>query len=176
VVGLPIRSLGTMLEDTMRNLSATAVAAMLFLAACAPEPPPPPPETARSYTGDRAATYERLVAALRAQGIASTGDASSGLIRAAEDFVGRDSWVDCRSVWVVDQTSNSLRRQVARSIHRHLSLLITVTGDAAGSHVELDLQFSEKLTDPFRNQVFDEPCYSRGALEALLLAAPARGS
>lgn len=161
--------------DRLRRAGILAPALLVALIGCMAEPPAIRPiETTRSYPQGTAVTWNRLVHYLRARGLTITsGEQARGLLRAENRHLAQNDWAVCEAAWVVDRSSNSLRPVRARPVHREVAVLITVTGDAAASRVQVRSDFTEKQINPYRNLPFDQPCRATGVLEAGILAAPA---
>lgn len=139
--------------------------ALLPLCACMG----PPPETRRLAAGDDAAIRQRIAAEMTALGLvvaaSDTGVLTGRTARASTD------WAACSPALVGrgggEHTSRRLVSVSSRSAE--VQVVIAPAGDSAT--VEVLAEFSASYVNPERGGSFEQPCRTKGVLEARLLAA-----
>jgi len=156
--------------------AAMRVLVMLLVLVCAGCQRTPPPvydvPQYRTYAQGKSEIWDAILRFLRANAISVTkADVDAGTIEAARAEFQEMGWAECQRARVVDDQSNSRRRDRGRPVSRSLTLRIDVTTAADQTKVDLAALFSERQINPFRNQPFSVDCRSKGKLERSLLAA-----
>ncbi len=144
-----------------------AIVAALALAGCQTQPVVYDVPSSRSYDLSRADLWEKLVAAVEAEGLTIVeADPSSGRLSAILTGYQDKGWAACKPRRVIDRHDDKSRRGRGRPVDRQLEL---VAGVDVNSSVSLSASFGERQINPFKNLPFQVRCPSTGLLERRLL-------
>lgn len=130
-------------------------------------------DRSRTYTEDKQAVWDQLLAFLERNQIAVTeADFASGRVVAERLNYEDQGWAYCERRRVYETSgSSSSRMSWALRVDRNLALQVDVADGAATTRVNVDARFTEKQDDPNSFNFFTQPCRSKGVLEAALLDA-----
>jgi hypothetical protein len=138
----------------------------LVLVGCQAQPVVDDVPSRQSFDASRADVWERLVAAVEAEGLSiDEADPSSRRLSATLVAYQDRGWAVCTPRRVIDRHDDKSRRGRGRPVHRQLDLAADVD---AQSTVGLRASISERQINPFKNLPFDVRCRSTGALERSL--------
>jgi hypothetical protein len=142
-----------------------------LLAGCAMPPPPAPAEQRRVVAATPFDVRARLTQKLGELGLGPARGPTEGGPLHVGPFPARETWADCRSILIEDDTERFKRMSWARPQARAGDLAIGLFPSGAGTAVDVSARFSATYLDRYRNTPFSEPCTSKGVLERELLDA-----